>query len=275
MATLGRWWIVVVVVVTVVFAARGVAGQAKEQPPLDKLPQQRTVELGGGVKMELVLIRPGSFKMGSEKGDNDEKPVHKVTITKPFYMGKYEVTQEQWQAVMGSNPSSFKGPKNPVDLVTWEDCQTFIRKLNEKVPGLNAALPTEAQWEYACRAGSSTEYCYGDDAGGLGEYAWFEGNSGQTTHPVGEKKPNAWGLYDMHGNVWEWCQDRYGKEYYASSPASDPTGLSSGAFHVLRGGSWGYLGPTRCRAAARYGPFPLYRYDSKGLRVVSPVPGSR
>jgi formylglycine-generating enzyme required for sulfatase activity len=181
--------------------------------------------------------------MGSPDSDkgrqvSDEKPQHRVRITKPFYLGKYLVTQEQWEAVMGNNPSHFKGPKNPVEQVSWDDCQQFLRQAQREVGvrGGKFQLPTEAQWEYACRAGSTTRYCFGDDESGLGEYAWYDKNSGNKTHPVGEKKPNAWGLYDMHGNVWEWCQDWYDGGYYANSPTDDPTG--PGSNRVLRGGSW-------------------------------------
>ncbi|MBM3859038.1 MAG: formylglycine-generating enzyme family protein [Verrucomicrobia bacterium] len=223
------------------------------------------VDLGGGVTMDFVLIRPGNFTMGSDKGSSDEKPARKVTITKPFYLGKFEVTQEQWQAVMGSNPSNFKGAKNPVDTVNWEDCLTFVRKLGEKVPGYTFRLPTEAEWEYACRAGSSSEYCYGDDTGGLGDYAWYSNNSGSKTHTVGEKKPNTWGLYDMHGNVYEWCQDWYGN--YSTNAETDPVGPSSGSNRVLRGGSWSRNAST-CRSAIRYNFNPSNRFYIYGLRVV-------
>jgi formylglycine-generating enzyme required for sulfatase activity len=234
-----------------------------------KTADSLTVDLGGGVKMELVLIRPGSFMMGSEGGNfADEKPVHKVTITKPFYIGKCEVTQGEWQAVMGTNPSSFKGEKNPVETVSWNDCQTFIAKLNEKVAQGAFRLPTEAEWEYACRAGSSTAFCYGDDEKQLGDYAWYSGNRSETTHPVGKKKPNAWGLYDMHGNVWEWCQDWYGSGYYSDGPDSDPQGPSSGLTRVLRGGSWSY-DPVSCRSAGRGYFDPTVRdYYYYGVRVV-------
>jgi len=225
-----------------------------------------TVDLGGGVKMEMVLIRPGSFMMGSEKGAPDEKPVHKVRITRPFYMGKYEVTQEQWQAVMGTSPSKFKGAKNPVEQVSWNDCQDFMKKLSEKVGGGAFRLPTEAEWEYASRAGTTTEYSFGDSDSAYGEYAWYSANSGSATHPVGQKKPNAWGLYDVHGNLWEWCSDFYDTGYYAQSPADDPTGGGSGGARVLRGGSWGD-DATFCRAAYRCSFDPSSSYYYYGLRA--------
>ena len=232
------------------------------------LKRRLSVDLGAGVKMDFVLIRPGSFKMGSEESD-DEKPIHEVTITKPFYMGKYQVTQEQWQALMGSNPSNFKGKTNPVEQVSWDDCQGFLKKLKSKLTGLTPVLPTEAEWEYACRAGSTTKYCFGDEPKDLGDYAWYSGNSNDRTHPVGKKKPNAWGLYDMHGNVWEWCRDRYDKQYYAESPKKDPTGIGTGRSRVLRGGSWyGIGGASYCRSAARIRYAPDARHDNNGFRVV-------
>ena len=157
---------------------------------------------------------------------------------------------------MGNNPSDFKGPKNPVEQVLWDDCQQFLGKLNAKsAAGAGKfQLPTEAQWEYACRAGSKTRYCFGDDEKQLGEYAWYGKNSDGKTHPVGEKKPNAWGLYDMHGNVWEWCQDWWKDGYYKESPVDDPTGPLKGSYRVLRGGSWSL--PARYR---RSGVPPLRR----------------
>ncbi len=205
-------------------------------------PKELTVDLGKGVKLELVLIPAGEFLMGSPDSDKDalpsEKPQHRVRITKPFYLGKYLVTQDQWQTVMDSNPSEFKGPKNPVEQVSWDECRTFLGKLNAKsaAGGGKFQLPSEAQWEYACRAGSKTRYCFGDDESKLGDYAWYEANSGNKTDPVGEKKPNAWGLYDMHGNVWEWCEDWYAD--YKESAVDDPTGAATGSLRVIRGGSW-------------------------------------
>jgi len=235
------------------------------------LPVEKAVDLGDGVVMELVLIPAGSFKMGSPDNEagrfyNKEGPVHRVRITKPFYIGKYEVTQEVWEKVMGTNPSNFKGAKNPVDNVSWNHCQDFLKKLNALVVALPHPhpsptgrgskgeglfrLPTEAEWEYACRAGTKTRFCAGDADGALADYAWFEANSGITEHPVGEKKPNAWGLHDMHGNVWEWCADWYAYDYYAKNPKDNPTGPAAGKDHVLRGGGWNY-NPAYCRSAYR------------------------
>jgi len=241
--------------------------EAKELPR----PQELVIDLGGGVKMEFVLIRPGSFQMGSENGDTDEKPVHKVTITKPFYMGKYEVTQEQWKAVMGAYEESdhprsrgegVNAARCPAESVSWEECQPFLHKLGEKVPAHKFRLPAEAEWEYACRAGSSAEYCYGDDVAGLAEYAWYAGNSGSKVHPVGEKKPNAWGLHDMYGNVWEWCADVYGP--YQDEGSAGKTGAQG---HVLRGGSCGHEA-SFCRSAFRIGIEADYDNYDMGVRLV-------
>ena len=234
--------------------------------------------LTNSIGMKLVLIRPGSFDMGSENGQDDEKPVHKVTITRPFYMGTTEVTQGQWQAVMGTNPSEFKGGDRPVEKVSWNDCQDFCRRLNEaeekagKLPkGMLYRLPTEAEWECACRAGSTTRFCFGDSDADLPHYAWFGTNSGKTTHPVAQKKPNAWGLHDMHGNVWEWCWDWYGT--YPAGEQKDPSGPANGEYRVLRGGSWNYA-PSLLRSAYRGWGAPDGRYGGGGFRVVL-APGPR
>jgi formylglycine-generating enzyme required for sulfatase activity len=198
--------------------------------------------------IEFCPIPAGTFMMGQE----NER--HQVTLTKDFYLGKYPVTQAQWQAIMGNNPSHFKGDAScPVEHVSWDDCQAFIQKLNSPSGKRIYRLPTEAEWEYACRAGSSSTYCYGDDESRLGEYAWYGSKSGNTTHGVGQKKPNAWGLYDMHGNVWEWCQDWHGD--YLSGSAIDPKGPSSGQDRVLRGGSWVDSAKNTCAANRnRYTP---------------------
>jgi formylglycine-generating enzyme required for sulfatase activity len=195
-----------------------------------------TVRLGN-MDLEMVLIPAGSFRMGSADGDEDEAPAHKVTINRPFYLGKYEVTQAQWEAVMGSNPSGFKGETNPVENVSWDDVQEFIKRLNEKEGTTGYRLPTEAEWEYAARAGTDTHYFFGNDEGELSKYAWYEDNSGEETHPAGQMQPNPWGLYDIYGNAWEWVEDWYEEGYYAESPGTDPKGQSSGSYRVLRGGS--------------------------------------
>ena len=238
-----------------VVASRGnkspTAPGSRAAPPAKEL----ALDLGKGVKLELVLIPAGEFLMGSSDADPqaeaNEKPQHRVRITRPFYMGKYKVMQDQWEAVMGKNPSAFRGPKYPVNNVNWDDCQAFIKKLNDKfrARGGKFHLPSEAQWEYACRAGSSTQWCCGDDASKLGQYAWCEGNDGASIHPLGEKKPNAWGLYDVHGDLWEWCADTYDGRDYSVSPKDDPAGPSTPGEYVLRGGSW-YLGPNLCAIRA-------------------------
>ena len=240
-------------------------------------PKELTVDLGKGVKLEMVLIPAGEFKMGSPDSDKDalpwEKPQHRVRITKPFYLGKYLVTEEQWEAVMRIEPSEFRRPKNPVPIASWDDCSVFLGILNAKVGGGKFQLPTEAQWEYACRAGSKTRYCFGDDEKQLGDYAWYYENSGKTTHPVGEKKPNAWGLYDVHGNAWELCQDWWKEGYYKESPVDDPTGPTGGLHRVFRGGSWfdpaGY-----CRSAFRGRITPGVQTFYLGFRV-SRVPADK
>ena len=230
-----------------------------------------SLDLGGGVTMNLVIIRPGKFMMGSPDGDPGpymgQGPMHEVTISAPFFMGAMEVTQAQYEAVMGSNPSVHKGATHPVDSVSWADAVKFVKKLAEKA-GQPVRLPTEAEWEYACRAGTTTRYSFGDDAGQLGDYAWYKANGGDVSHPVAQKKPNAWGLYDMHGNVWEWCSDWQGE--YPKEPQSDPTGPASGPARLYRGGSHGDV-PEHCRSNIRKSQPPDYRHDSLGMRVVVPI----
>ncbi len=231
-------------------------------------PSRASVDLGGGVTMEFVLVPAGDFIMGSDEntGDGDESPQHKVTFTRPFYLGKFEVTQEQWSALMGGNPSEFHGPHRPVDNVSWNDCQAFLARLSAKT-GRRFALPTEAQWEYACRAGTATPWSFGERETDAADYGWLAANSGGATHPVGEKKPNAWGLHDMHGNVWEWCADWYEKHAYAASDVTDPTGPAASTSRILRGGAWGEH-PNNARSAVRNCIGPDTHHNGTGFRCV-------
>ena len=230
----------------------------------DHLPEYITNSIG----MRLRLIPAGEFMMGASPGDSkaddDEKPVHRVEITKPFYIGIFPVTQEQYERVMGENPSDFKGSNRPVESVSWDDAQEFCRKLGQ-MTGESYRLPTEAEWEYAARVGSATEFHWGDEVDD--DYVWYDGNSGDETHPVGQKRPNAWGLYDMSGNVWEWCADWYGANYYRNSPLRDPKGPSFGNARVVRGGSWLHLAWSM-RSANRYRFTPDHRNYFVGFRIV-------
>lgn len=221
--------------------------------------------------IEMVFIPAGRFTMGSiltpgkigfYKGIwYDEDPPHNVSITKPMYMGKYEVTQGQWKKVMGTNPSSFKGIDNlPVESVSFEECQQFL-----KIAGDGLQLPTEAQWEYDCRSGSKTDYCFGDDVNELKKYAWYRENSKDKTHNVGEKRPNSWGLYDMHGNVAEWCSDWFGK--YLNEKQIDPKGPLSGTSKVVRGGAY-LRSDIELRSSSRYEMPPDGHLEFVGFRVI-------
>ena len=233
--------------------------QLQKNLTIDLIPLKPVVP-----KLDLVLIPSGSFLMGSDDGCSDERPVHKVKIIKPFYMGKYPVTQGQWQAVMGSHPSHFDGSNLPVEQVSWDDAQKFCKNLSSKT-GKAVRLPTEAEWEYACRAGTKTRYCSGDSEDDLKRVAWYSCNSRGATHHVGQKEPNEFGLYDMHGNVWEWCQDCYGA--YEAKSTTDPKGPASGSRHVLRGGSWDSI-PANCRPDIRMWSNQGSRNFVTGFRVV-------
>jgi formylglycine-generating enzyme required for sulfatase activity len=298
------------------------------------LPTTKNIDLGGGVKMELVLIPAGKFIMGSPEREkpivgqamlaisglvllgliaavfirawkrhtrpqyslgylilmtwvaafcvwggvrwhealkpddayDDERPAHAVTLTKPYYIGKFTITQEQYQQVMGVNPSDFKGNNLPVETVSWDDAQEFIKKASA-VSAQAVRLPSEAEWEFACRAGTSTKFYSGDTEADLERVAWFDANSGNTTHPVGLKVPNKFGLYDMLGNVSQWCLDSYGD--YKANEVVDPQGSAQGTDRVLRGGSWVH-NPRFCRAADRY-RHPCFCDHRFGFRVVVPV----
>jgi formylglycine-generating enzyme required for sulfatase activity len=216
--------------------------------------------------------------MGSADSDAqaqaDEKPQHRVRITGPFYLGATEVTQGQYRAVIGQSPSAFNGSDDlPVEQVSWIDAVAFCDKLSERekgaLGGARYRLPTEAEWEYACRAGSTSRYGFGDDATNAGQFAWYYGNSGQKTQLVGQKWPNAWRLHDMHGNVAEWCGDPYGFKFYGQSPSADPLGpwqVQDHGQHVLRGGSWNGQ-PSSCRSAYRNGYAASTRFAFVGIRV--------
>ena len=259
-----------------------------------RVPVLQTNSIG----MILVLIPPGEFMMGSPKelveeelkadGGNQlykahlpgEGPQHRVRITKPYWLGVTDVTQGEYQRVMGSNPSKFQGdPKRPVERVSFLDAEEFCRRLSE-LPGEKGAqrpysLPTEAQWEHACRAGNPGPWSFSPQPGPLsaawvekllGEYAWFKANAGGQTHPVGQKRASVWGLFDMYGNVWQWCQDGYDKGYYSKSPTDDPVGPRIGSGCVFRGGSW-FNPAWYCRSANRYSRKPGVRGDNVGFRV--------
>ena len=248
-----------------------------------KAGDTRTVDLGGGVTLDLVWIPPGTFTMGSPASEigrrNNEGPQHRVTISRGFWMGKYPVTQQQWRQLMGTaRQPHFKnaGANAPVETVNWNDAKEFCGKLQDRLTrdlrGLTVRLPTEAEWEYACRAGTTTALYTGKEltstsgsCRNLDEIAWYRENSGGSTKPVGQKQPNAWGLHDMLGNVWEWCEDWYGP--YPSGPVTDPAGPTSGSSRILRGGSWG-ISARNGRSAHRYGNEPGFRISHIGFRVV-------
>lgn len=213
--------------------------------------------------IDIVKLPGGTFIMGLEDGAGDEKPVHKVTVG-AFYISVYEVTQKQYKEIIGTNPSSFKGDDLPVENVSWEDAVAFCKKFSEKYK-VNSRLPYEAEWEYACRAGATTKYYWGDELNG--DYAWYDDNSGSKTHPAGQKKPNAFGLYDMSGNVWEWCMDWYSESYYVNSPSNNPGGPGGGEYRVIRGGSW-FNDVKSLRSFCRNYLRPGLRTHALGFRLV-------
>jgi formylglycine-generating enzyme required for sulfatase activity len=234
----------------------------------------------------MVLIPAGRFAMGSANGKEDESSVHEVELD-AFWMDRYEMTQANFAKLVPINGSHFKGPDRPVEMISWDDAVIYCNKrsreegldpcYDEDSGACNFAangyrLPTEAEWEYACRAGTTTDYNFGPDQRQLSQYAWFAGNANKQTHPVGQKKPNAWGLYDMHGNVAEWCNDVYTKDYYKEGPARSPRGPQDGPRRVLRGGAWNSAADT-CRSACRVGERPgsqdaCFARDAIGFRCV-------
>ena len=241
---------------TVEGSTQGLGGHAK------KLKDPKT-------GITFILVEAGEFMMGSpstEEHRSGDETQHLVQLTKPFYLGETEVTQAQWEKMMGNAPSDFEGDTLPVEQVSWNDCQEYLKNA-----GSGYRLPTEAEWEYACRAGTKTRYHSGDSDSSLDSVAWYDKNSGDKTHTVAQKQANAWGFYDMHGNVWEWCADRYGDGDYPQGEVEDPQGPSSGTDRVLRGGSW-ISSPWGCRSAYRFRYLPDLRYSSFGFRVARTLP---
>jgi len=248
----------------------------------------QTIKTGSGI--EMVLVPAGWFTMGNDRGKPDESPAHKVWVD-AFLMDVHEVTQEDYGKLILGNPSHFKGPDRPMEQISWAKAAVYCNA-RSKAEGLQACydedtaecnfaangyrLPTEAEWEYACRAGTSASYSFGSDASRLKDFGWFADNSGKTTHPVCRKKPNAWGLFDMHGNVAEWCNDVYAEDCYKAGPEKNPRGPTAGKRYVLRGGAWN-SGADACRAAYRVAENPgfqdaCFALDAIGFRCVRKAP---
>lgn len=273
-------------IILLVFWAAGGSGDVAEQtqpsvaigpragdltsPPAPTPPASHVNSIG----MEFVLVSPGAFLMGAGDGtgavSEDEQPQHRVTISRPFYLGRYEVTQEHWARIMGSNPSHSRSPSNPVERVSWNDVQRFITRLMKQEPDQVYRLPTEAEWEYACRAGSTERFSFGAEEWMSKDYIWCYRSTDSTAKRVGSLRPNAWGLHDMHGNVWEWCQDWYGRSYYSQSPQADPRGPDRGSRRVMRGGAWTTTADG-CRASARQLGMPDDRNWDIGFRLVRTI----
>jgi len=263
-------------------ASTGVQASEIEQPDEDKplskkkeksrtSPEKEDKTFTNSLGMKFALIPGGGFGMGSPPDEdgrwNSESPVHTVNITKPFYLGIYPVTQKEWQSVMGKNPSYFKGDRLPVEQVSWKDVQEFIKKLNEKEGVDTYRLPSEAEWEYAARAGTTTRYSFGDNDSNLGDYAWYNKNSGGKTHPEGEEKPNPWGLSDMHGNIWEWVQDKWHNNYNGAPLDGSAWESGESSFRVCRGGSW-LDKAGDCRSASRHYHDADDRNNDHGFRLL-------
>ncbi|MBR5550854.1 MAG: formylglycine-generating enzyme family protein [Muribaculaceae bacterium] len=240
-----------------------------QRPSISSNQQSQVREIDvNGVKFKMIYVAGGTFTMGAtaeQAGyENDETPAHQVTLS-DYFIGETEVTQELWYAVMGTNPSNFtRSSRNPVENVSWHDCQAFIQKLNQ-LTGLRFRLPTEAEWEFAARGGNSSKGYKYSGSNRIDDVAWYDGNSGSTTHEVATCYPNELGLYDMSGNVWEWCSDWYGG--YSSMAQTDPSGVGSGSIRVFRGGGWNFYA-RYCRVAYRYYNTPDTRYYGLGLRLV-------
>ena len=267
---------------------QGCKRKAPSDSPEGQGDTQSETKTESGV--EMIRLPGGRFTMGDK--DEIDAPLHEVVIS-PFYMDKYLVTQEEYQRVMGKNPSRWKGSTNPVEQVRWSDAVRYCNA-RSRLEGLQACydlsawecdfdangyrLPTEAEWEYACRAGTKMAYYFGNDPSKLKDHAWFKQNAGSKPRPVGQKRPNPWGLYDMHGNVWEWCNDFYKVDYYQESPQENPKGPATGETKVVRGGAWKFSAES-CRSGYRYNEDPGYAdicfgYDIYGFRCVRNTPGA-
>ena len=261
--------------ITLYKEATAIQQSTVSQPTVPQQPVMQTpvtnsdnisIPVKDGISIDMVRVEAGTFTMGAtpemESPFDWEKPTHQVTLTNDYYIGKYEVTQALWKAVMGKNPSNFKGDNLPVEQVSWDDCQEFISKLN-KMTGKKFRLPTEAEWEYAARGGNKSSGYQYSGSNNLSDVAWYEDNSGKKTHAVGSKQSNELGIYDMSGNVSEWCQDWWG--YYSSSSQTNPIGANSESLRVRRGGYWGdYAG---CRSSCRFSTAPGRRFMTLGLRL--------
>jgi formylglycine-generating enzyme required for sulfatase activity len=273
----------------------GCGRREESQPPArEAAPAQRqgSAEVTTPAGIAMVSVPGGEFLMGDDGGEEDERPAHKVRVD-AFYMDKYEVTQKSYEELMGANPSKYKQPERPVEQVSWFNAAKYcnMRSLREGLTpcydlealkcdfGVDGyRLPTEAEWEYACRAGTTSPYSFGRDPAGLAACAWFKKNSQSATHPVGQKRPDPWGLHDMHGNVAEWCHDAYDGGYYKQGASDNPTGPASGEERVLRGGSWA-AAEEACRSSARSSDAPgfadvCFGYDAYGFRCVRRAPGA-
>jgi len=273
-----------------VLAPAACGADATSARKADVAPPDLVVVLDGGVTIDFVLVKPGTFTMGGDREfESDKLPLHQVKIAKPFYLGRYEVTQQQWQAVMGTRRARDAGPDNPADFLHWDDCRQFVAKLNATQSAPTYFIPSEAQWEYACRAGSTTKWCFGDDEARLGEFAWYRANSGgredpadknilydASTHPVGQKKPNAWGLYDMHGNVGEWCADAWHRDYAGAPTNGSAWELPDADGHVVRGGGYSSDAAATRSASRGYGQAPSATFNVvAGFRLARFVDAAR